>query len=84
MKNNWEVVHTFQPVIIIGMDFVKPVVSTMKQIDSRSTLHWFPDGFGGRTEDLVLLAGEVHHDRKPGTMRLTTSLGLDDMQPVKQ
>ncbi|KAK0430808.1 hypothetical protein EV421DRAFT_1743676 [Armillaria borealis] len=36
MKNNWEVVHTFQPVI--STDFVRPVVAPMKQIAPRSNL----------------------------------------------
>ncbi|KAK0439464.1 uncharacterized protein EV420DRAFT_1583738 [Desarmillaria tabescens] len=75
-ENGWEVVHTFQPVI--GMDFVKPVVAPTKQVVPRSALRGFRDDFDGHTEDVVLLAGEVHHDRKPGGMRFTTRSSLDE------
>ncbi|PBK61615.1 hypothetical protein ARMSODRAFT_990619 [Armillaria solidipes] len=74
--NGWEVVHTFKP--LLGMEFSKAVVDPIRQITPRKALHGFKNDFEGRKEEVVLLAGEVHHGRKPGSMRFTTRTALDE------
>ncbi|KAK0439354.1 hypothetical protein EV421DRAFT_1713397 [Armillaria borealis] len=74
--NGWEVVHTFKP--LLGMEFSKAVVDPIRQITPRKALHGFKNDFEGRKEEVVLLAGEVHHGRKPGSMRFTTRAALDE------
>ncbi|KAK0454088.1 uncharacterized protein EV420DRAFT_1749629 [Desarmillaria tabescens] len=70
-----EVVHTFKP--LLGMEYSKAVVDPIRQVTPRKNLRGFKNDFGGRKEEVVLLAGEVHHGRKPGSMRFTSRAALD-------
>ncbi|KAK0217398.1 hypothetical protein EDD85DRAFT_916574 [Armillaria nabsnona] len=74
--NGWEVVHTFKP--LLGMEYSRAVVDPIRQIAPRKALHGFKNDFEGRKEEVVLLAGEVHYGRKPGSMRFTTRAALDE------
>lgn len=76
VDNGWEVVHTFKP--LLGMEYSKAVVDPIRQITPRKALHGFKNDFEDRKEEVVLLAGEVHYGRKPGSMRFTTRDALDE------
>ncbi|KAK0444573.1 uncharacterized protein EV420DRAFT_1622752 [Desarmillaria tabescens] len=76
VDNGWEVVHTFKP--LLGMEYSKAVVDPIRQVAPRKALRGFKNDFEGRKEDVVLLAGEVHYGRKPGSMRFTTRAALDE------
>jgi hypothetical protein len=44
---------------------MKSVVFPIRQVAPRQTLRGLREDFGHLTADVVLLAGEVHNDRKP-------------------
>lgn len=48
-----------------GMDYVKNVVNPIRQVAPRRTLRGLREDYGHLTADVVLLTGEVHHERKP-------------------
>ncbi|KAK0203915.1 hypothetical protein DFS33DRAFT_1374267 [Desarmillaria ectypa] len=50
----------------------------IRHITPRNVLCGFKNDIGGRKEKVVLLAGEVHYRRKPGSMRFTTRATLDE------
>lgn len=75
VDNGWEVVYTFKP--LLGMEYSKAVVDPIRQIAPRKALRGFKNDFEGRKEEVVLLAGEVHYRRNPGSMRFTTRAALD-------
>jgi hypothetical protein len=49
----------------LGMEFVKHVALPIRQVAPRRTIRGFKEDFGHLTEDVVLLAGEIHLNRKP-------------------
>lgn len=55
----------------LGMDYVKNVVSPIKQVAPRDTLRSFQDDYGNITADVIHLAGEVHYERKPVSLQFT-------------
>lgn len=48
-----------------GMDYVKNVVNPIRQVVPRRTIRGLTEDYGHLTADVVLLAGEVHYERKP-------------------
>lgn len=60
------------------MEYVKTVVTPIKQVARWSSLRGLWDDFATVTQDVVLLEGEVHLNRKPGGMRFTTTEARDD------
>jgi len=58
----------------LGFDFAKAVVSHLKQVVPRSSIRGFRDDFYDVDADVVVLAGETHLYRKPGSMRFTEEL----------
>ncbi|KAF8140274.1 hypothetical protein EV363DRAFT_1500568 [Boletus edulis] len=69
-RYGWEVLYTFQGAA--GMDFVKHVVTPIRQVAQRTSLRGFIEDYRHVDADIVLLAGETHLYRKPGQMRFTT------------
>jgi len=67
--NGWEVLHTFDSVL--GMDYAKTVVNPLRQVAKRSTIRGFKDDYYHLDADVVVLAGETHLYRKPGSMRFS-------------
>lgn len=47
------------------MDFVKNVVNPIKQVAPRNSIRGFVNDFYNITEDVLLLRGEIHYQRKP-------------------
>jgi hypothetical protein len=47
------------------MELAKHVALPIRQVAPRRTLRGFKEDFGHLTEDVVLLAGEIHLHRKP-------------------
>ncbi|KAH9065732.1 hypothetical protein EDB87DRAFT_1592884, partial [Lactarius vividus] len=70
--HGWEVLHTFQGAK--GMDFAKTVVNHLTEVAPRSSIRGFRDDYYDVNADVVLLAGETHLYRKPGSMRFTGAL----------
>ncbi|KAF8481624.1 hypothetical protein DFH94DRAFT_825446 [Russula ochroleuca] len=66
--NGWEVLHTFSS-HEFGLE--KTIVQPMKQVVLRSSIRGFKDDYHHVDSDVVLLAGETHLRRKPGSMRFT-------------
>ena len=47
------------------MDYVKNVVNPIKQVAPRDSIRGFVDDYYHITEDVLLLRGEIHYERKP-------------------
>jgi hypothetical protein len=47
------------------MEYVKNVVQPIRQVAPRHILRGLQEDYGHLTADVVLLAGEVHYERKP-------------------
>lgn len=47
------------------MDYVKNVVNPIKQVAPRDSIRGFVDDYYRFTEDVLLLRGEIHYERKP-------------------
>jgi len=59
------------------MDYVKNVVNPIRQVAPRRTLRGLREDYGHLNADVVLLTGEVHYERKPGSLRFTTAANRD-------
>jgi hypothetical protein len=51
--------------ISLGMDYVKNVVNPIKQVAPRDSIRGFVEDYYRFTEDVLLLKGEIHYERKP-------------------
>lgn len=51
--------------IRLGMDYVKNVVNPTRMVAPRDSIRGFVDDFYNITEDVLLLKGEIHYERKP-------------------
>lgn len=51
--------------IRLGMDYLKSVVEPIKQVAPRSSLKGLIDDYADMDENVVLLEGETHLNRKP-------------------
>jgi hypothetical protein len=49
----------------LGMEYIKNVVTPIRQVAPRDTLRGFEEDYGHLSADVVLLAGEIHYERKP-------------------
>lgn len=49
----------------MNLDYVKNIVWSIRDIVPIHTTQSFREDFGQMTEDVVLLAGEIHYERKP-------------------
>lgn len=49
----------------LGMDYVKNVVNPIMQVAPRDSIRGFVDDYYHLTEDVLLLSGEIHYERKP-------------------
>jgi len=72
---DFEVLHTYRGVR--DHEFVKSVATPIKQVARMSEVHGCVDDYGSWDDEVVLLQGEVHDNRKPGFMRFTST---DNMQ----
>ncbi|KAG6379179.1 hypothetical protein JVT61DRAFT_11621 [Boletus reticuloceps] len=73
--NGWEVLYTFDGAL--GMDYVKNVVGPIKQVAPRDSIRGFVDDYYDFTEDVLLLRGEIHYERKPASLRFTSTPARD-------
>ncbi|KIJ17149.1 hypothetical protein PAXINDRAFT_167928, partial [Paxillus involutus ATCC 200175] len=74
--NGWEVLYTFDGAL--GMDYVKNVVNPIKQVAPRDSIRGFVEDYYRFTEDVLLLKGEIHYERKPGGLRFASTTTRDD------
>ncbi|KZV61940.1 hypothetical protein PENSPDRAFT_270835 [Peniophora sp. CONT] len=77
-ENGWEAVHTFEAVR--KLDLAKPVVEPILQAVPRSAIHPWKEEYEHIDRDVLLLAGEIHNGRKPGSIRFTTQEALKEFQ----
>ena|SRR5882762_1922225 len=49
----------------LGMDYIKNVVEPIRQVAPRQILRGLQEDYAHLSADVVLLAGEVHYERKP-------------------
>ncbi|EGO23366.1 hypothetical protein SERLADRAFT_469217 [Serpula lacrymans var. lacrymans S7.9] len=59
------------------MEYVKNVVNPIRQVVPRQSIRGVEEDYGDLNEDVVLLRGEIHYQRKPGSLRFTTPEGRD-------
>jgi hypothetical protein len=53
------------PLLSLGLEYAKTVVSHLKQVAPRSSIRGFRDDYYDVDADVVVLAGETHLYRKP-------------------
>ncbi|KAG9038130.1 hypothetical protein FRB95_002570 [Tulasnella sp. JGI-2019a] len=75
-KNGWATLHTFAGAL--GMDYLKSVVEPIRQITPISRISGWVDDYSHITDDILVIEGEIHLNRKPGGMRFSTLKGRDD------
>lgn len=59
------VVLTNESKYSLGMDLVKNVVNPVKHVAPRDSIRGFVDDYYDLTEDVILVQGEIHYQRKP-------------------
>ncbi|KAG8701332.1 hypothetical protein FRC09_005427 [Ceratobasidium sp. 395] len=69
-ENGWTVLHTFRG--SHGKDWMKSVVDHMLQVAPRSQLRGLVEDYDWVDTEVLLLEGEVHLDRKPGSLLFTS------------
>ncbi|KAG8846768.1 hypothetical protein FRB96_001793 [Tulasnella sp. 330] len=74
--NGWATLHTFSGAL--GMDYLKSVVQPIRQLTPINRIHGWLDEYSSVTDDILVIEGEIHLNRKPGGMRFTTIKGRDD------
>lgn len=60
------------------MEFVKSPVWPTREVAPHESVRGLLEEYGHPDEEVVLLAGETHLNRKPGSLRFTTRAALDD------
>lgn len=60
------------------MDYLKSVVTPIKQAAPLSRIRGWVDDYNHITTDILVLEGETHLGRKPGGLRFTTIEGRDN------
>jgi hypothetical protein len=73
--NGWEVLYTFDGAL--NMDYVKHVVNPIRQVAPRGSIRGYVEDYYRFTEDVLLLRGEIHYERKPGGLRFTSEAARD-------
>ncbi|KAF9234040.1 hypothetical protein BU15DRAFT_90142 [Melanogaster broomeanus] len=73
--NGWEVLYTFDGAL--NMDYVKHVVNPIRQVAPRDSIRGYMEDYYRFTEDVLLLRGEIHYERKPGGLRFTSTAARD-------
>ncbi|KZV61938.1 hypothetical protein PENSPDRAFT_592125 [Peniophora sp. CONT] len=76
--NGWEVLQTFLGVH--DSDDSKAVIELTRHTAPRSYIRGWYDDYSSVKARVLLLEGEVHNGRKPGTMRFTTLPAMQDFQ----
>ncbi|QRV91013.1 O-FucT domain protein [Ceratobasidium sp. AG-Ba] len=69
-ENGWTVLHTFRG--SHGKDWMKSVVDRMLEVAPRSRLRGLVDEYDRIDAEVLLLEGEIHLDRKPGSLFFTS------------
>jgi len=92
-QHGWTVLHTFKGAL--GMDYLKSVVEPIKQVAPVWKLRGMKDDYFAINEDILVLEGETHLNRKPGGLRFTTVeardhfaatvlYGLHPIEPIRR
>ncbi|PVG04811.1 hypothetical protein CPB86DRAFT_18038 [Serendipita vermifera] len=74
----WAILHTWEPVL--GMEFTKTVVKPIRQVAPVPSLRSLTLDFSFRRypQRVLLLEGELHLGRKPGSLRFTSVKARED------
>ncbi|KAG9126570.1 hypothetical protein FRC07_002943 [Ceratobasidium sp. 392] len=76
----WDFVYTFEG--RLNQEFIKTIVWPMMQVAPRAHMRGFVNDLAGRVEDIVLVSGEMHLERKAGLMRFTSSAARDEYMQI--
>ncbi|QRV82583.1 O-FucT domain protein [Ceratobasidium sp. AG-Ba] len=71
----WDFLYTFQG--RLNQEFIKSIVWPLTQVAPRANLRGVVNDLAQRTEEVVLVSGELHVERKPGLMRFTSAAARD-------
>ncbi|KAG8738539.1 hypothetical protein FRC10_006743 [Ceratobasidium sp. 414] len=71
----WDFLYTFEG--RLNQEFIKTIVWPTTQAAPRARMRGFVNDLAQRTEDIVLVSGEIHLERKAGLMRFTSSAARD-------
>ncbi|KAG8721753.1 hypothetical protein FRC09_007412 [Ceratobasidium sp. 395] len=74
-RAGWDFVYTFQG--RLNQEFIKAIVWPMTQAAPRMRMRGFVNDLAQRTENIVIVSGEIHLERKAGLMRFTSSAARD-------
>ncbi|KAI0034661.1 hypothetical protein K488DRAFT_77072 [Vararia minispora EC-137] len=74
----WEVVYTFEAVA--NAYLAKTVVEPIREAVPRTSLHPWAEEYKHISADVLLLAGETHGGRKPGSLLFTTPAAREEYQ----
>ncbi|KAG9125975.1 hypothetical protein FRC07_005383 [Ceratobasidium sp. 392] len=74
-ENGWTTLHTFRGPH--GIEFMKSVVDHMLEVAPRSQLRGLVENYGWVDTEVLLLEGEIHLDRKPGSLLFTSMPSRD-------
>ncbi|KAG8728511.1 hypothetical protein FRC12_021676, partial [Ceratobasidium sp. 428] len=74
-RAGWDFVYTFQG--RLNQEFIKAIVWPMTQVAPRMRMRGFVNDLAQRTENVVIVSGEIHLERKAGLMRFTSSAARD-------
>lgn len=76
----WVTLHTWQGAI--GVDLTKDVVTPIRKVAPYTKLRGFIEDYANLDHDVVLLEGEIHLNRKPGSLYFTTVEGRDNFATI--
>ncbi|QRV96590.1 O-FucT domain protein [Ceratobasidium sp. AG-Ba] len=71
----WDFLYTFEG--RLNQEFIKSIVWPLTQVAPRANLRGVVNDLAQRTEEVVLVSGELHVERKPGLMRFTSAAARD-------
>ncbi|EJT97837.1 hypothetical protein DACRYDRAFT_24792 [Dacryopinax primogenitus] len=74
------VLYTFQG--SRGIDLIKHVTEPIRQVAPTTMLRGLVDDWDNITDEVLVLEGEVHLWRKPGSLRFTTPAGRSEFEQI--
>jgi hypothetical protein len=64
------------------MDYAKTVINPIRQVVRHDSIHGLIQEYKNVTQDVFLLEGEIHLNRKPGSLFYTTEEARDDFARI--
>jgi hypothetical protein len=64
------------------MDYTKAVIKPIREVARHDSIHGLIQEYKNVTQDVFLLEGEIHLNRKPGSLFYTTEEARDDFARI--